>query len=217
MILKYLGENEKILNDYKNLPDYDDLEEMRIGITGEVYIEEDKKDIYEKYKEDLSKLSAIDVIAIMNRDREINEGYIEITYIKDKEKYHLNLPFIKELPNSYNRYLEIANKNTERYMANLVDEVKLMLSNNGQFYFSIIVMKSGDESDSLYLDSENILEYSNEALDEKVLEFCREAADSYKLPDINESVYVIELGSKRIVFSASDECMELFKELKKYQ
>lgn len=216
LMIKYLAEDEEILNAYISLPEYDELEEIRMGITGELYVDKDKKDIYEKYREDLSKISSKDVMTIIGGEQE-NDGFIKICYYKNNEKCYLELPFIKELPTSYNKYLELTNESTDKYMGNIVDIMEYMLLNPYQFYFSVIVMKNDAETDYVYLDYDDILENEEELLDEKVLQFCEEAASTYKLPDVEEAIYDVCLGNRNVTFSASDKCMELFMELKKYQ
>ncbi|MBQ3544803.1 MAG: hypothetical protein IJA34_07455 [Lachnospiraceae bacterium] len=216
LMLKYLAEKEDVLKAYRSLPEYDELEEIRMGITGELFVDKDKKDIYEKYREDLSKITSKDVMAIIGSQQE-NDGFIKICYYKNNKTCYLELPFIKELPTSYNKYLELADESTDKYMGSIVDIAEYMLLSPEQFYFSVTVMKSGAETDYVYLDYDDILEHKDELLDEKVLGFCKEAADTYKLPDIEETVYDVCLGNRNVTFSASVKCMELFMELKKYQ
>ena len=39
LMLKYLAEDEEILNAYRSLPEYDELKDIRMGITGQLYVE----------------------------------------------------------------------------------------------------------------------------------------------------------------------------------
>ena len=216
LMLKYLLEDERIVNDYKTLPKYDKLSGVEIIIEGIQYKGDDVEEIYEKYREELMRLSDDNIIKNINDESFRDIGYIEIEYNKDKESHYLNLPFIKELPNIYNTYLAIANENIETSMSNFVAEVTKSLSKADEFYFAVTVNYDEFSSEYLYFGYDEIIKYEDKFLDEKILLFCKEAVDTYSLPNIEEVIFEIEFGNKEIVFSASDRCLELFAELRKY-
>lgn len=216
LIMKYLLEDKVIANNYRTLPEYSELESVEIIIEGKQYIGDDIEEIYKKYKEDLKQLSNGNIIKNINNDSFRDRVFIEICYIKDKEHHYLQLPILEEMQDSYNEYLEIANESIEENMLDLEEIVKNSLLKPEEFYFSVSVSYDEVSGNYIQFGYDEILRYDKEFLEEKILLFCKEASDSYSVPNAEEVIYEIEIGDKQIVFSASDECLELFEELRKY-
>lgn len=213
MLLDYFCENDEIINELMEFPDSDELVDIDLIASNNRYSKEDIKSLYESYITELNDKKD-DLASIIKEEGNYME-FIGIEYKSSGRNNYLNFKLTPSLPDTFNKYLNMLSKESEKYLSDLNQEIYDMFLCQYEIEFSIRKIENGKIGNRIYFTPEIITDgnYENEYLQNRLLEFLDEASESHREPSVDDTVYFIKIGNKDMVFSANEECREMYEEL----